>query len=238
MIDFLNNNAGFAAILGVIVGWILSSLTSFILYRRQKKDDEEKDQKERFKHKAEFIYNQWSRDNGDNTKRLEVIFCTYKPSMEKAGEINIAYPKNLSNKTKLKTEYFYFENIGESDINELEVAVSNPKTTALIPENNKATFIKNGIISYGVLLDQKIRKGEALELVVHYLENDPVLSALSSSLEIYYRDSLYNICRQPFFPEQRKIYEPSSVDWKEWHNHTNIQKNLEHWKERLKNGHQ
>lgn len=235
MLDFLNNNAGFVAILGVIVGWILSSATSLILYRRQKKDDEEKDIKECFKHKAEFIYNQWFRDDGDNVKRLETVFCTYQPSIDRSGTIDISYPKNLLDKSKIKTEYFYFENIGESDINELEVAVFNPKTTALILEDNKKSFVKDGAISYSVSLDQKIRKGEALELVVHYLKNDPILSALSSSLEIYYRDSLHNICRQPFFPEQRKIYEPSLVSRKEWREHVSVKKNLEYWERRFKN---
>ena len=233
MLNFLNNNAGFVAILVVIVGWALSSITTLILYRRQKKDDEGKDTKERFRHKAEFICSQYFRDNGDNVKKLEATFCTYQSSIGKNGTVIVSYPKELLDKTKIKTKYFYFENIGKSDINELEVAVSNPKATALILESNKKSFMKDGTISYSVSLDQKIRKGEALELIIHYLENDPVLSILSSSLEIYYRDSLHNICRQFFFPEQRKIYEPSLVSQKEWREHVSVNKNLDLWMERL-----
>lgn len=215
MLDFLNNNAGFVAILGVIVGWALSSMTTLILYRRQKKDDEEKDIKERFKHKAEFIYSQRPKNEGGDIRRLEATFCTYQPSIGKDDMVEVTYPKELLSRNKMKMKYFYFENIGESDVNELEVAVSNPKATALILESNKKSFVKDGAISYGVSLDQKVRKGEVLELKIHYLEDDPILSILSSSLEIYYRDSLHNICRQPFFSEQRKIYEPSLVSRKE-----------------------
>lgn len=235
MLDFLNSNAGFVAILGVIVGWALSSMTTLILYRRQKKDNEEKDVKERFRHKAEFIYSQRFKNERGDIKRLEVTFCTYQPSIGKDDMVEVTYPKELLSRNKMKTEYFYFENIGESDVNELEVAVSNPKATALILEINKSSFVKDGAISYGVSLDQKVRKGEVLELKIHYLEDDPILSILSSSLEIYYRDSLHNICRQPFFPEQRKIYEPSLVSRQEWCKHVSVQKNLEYWGRRFKN---
>lgn len=235
MLDFLNSNAGFVAILGVIVGWALSSMTTLILYRRQKKDNEEKDVKERFRHKAEFIYSQRLKNEGGDIRRLEATFCTYQPSIGKDNTIEVTYPKELLDRTKTKTKYFYFENIGEADVNELEVAVSNPKATALILEINKSSFVKDGAISYGVSLDQKVRKGEVLELKIHYLEDDPILSILSSSLEIYYRDSLHNICRQPFFPEQRKIYEPSLVSRQEWCKHVSVQKNLEYWGRRFKN---
>ena len=113
MLDFLNSNAGFVAILGVIVGWALSSMTTLILYRRQKKDNEEKDVKERFRHKAEFIYSQRLKNERGDIKRLEVTFCTYQPSIGKDDMVEVTYPKELLSRNKMKTEYFYFENIGE-----------------------------------------------------------------------------------------------------------------------------
>lgn len=233
-LDFLNNNAGLVAILGVIVGWALSSLTSLFLYRRQKKDDAEKEIKERFKHKAELDYDEWFEDNGDNAKCLEVILCTYEASLDKYDDVDISYPSGLKNIKNLKKKYYYFENIGESDINELEVAVSNPKMTALLPVKLADEFLKDNVINYRVWLDEKIRKGEALELVVYYLEKDPVLEMLGSTLEIYYRDSLNNTCRQSLLLQRKRIYEPIYTTKKEWQEHINVKINIGHWYRRLK----
>lgn len=241
MLDFLNNNAGFVAILGVIVGWALSSLTSLILYRIRKKDAEEKDIKERFKHKGEFLASDGMNIPDEKVyyiKNIDALFCSYKVSLSKNNEITIGFPKGISNIKKLKHHMVYIENTGESDINELEITVESPKHYMLIEKNHIEEYAEKGLANYGILLDRKIRKGEVVLLTIYYFEDDPAINLFGASLLLFYRDSLNNICEQVLFPEQNKAYEPSSVSQKEWREHVSVQKNLEHWEKRLKNGRQ
>ena len=103
-------------------------------------------------------------------------------------------------------------------------------TQFLCPAND---FIKKGLISYGVKLDRKIRIGEAVELIIYYDEKAPIDDIFSASIEIYYRDSINNVCAQPLFVIERKIYEPRLIDYSEWREQVSVDKNLEHWKRRL-----
>lgn len=231
--EFWNNNI-VATITGAIVGGLIAIAASIVTYRMQRKDAEKKEIRENFKHKAELDYDEWFEDNGGNAKCLEVILCTYEASLDKYDDVDISYPPGLKNIKNLKKKYYYFENIGESDINELEVAVSNPKMTALLPVKLADEFLKDNVINYRVWLDEKIRKGEALELVVYCLEKDPVLEMLGSTLEIYYRDSLNNTCRQSLLLQRKRIYEPIYTTKKEWQEHISVKSNIGHWYRRLK----
>lgn len=232
-LNFLNNNPGLVAILGVIVGWALSSLTSLFLYRRQKKDDAEKEKKERYKHKAELLVNDYFRDHGSNVRKLDLILCAYGVALDKDGFPLVGLPKEIVDTKNLKKEILYLENIGDSAINELEVAVSDTKNTALIGKKNAKTYFEKGLISYGVSLDRKIKEGEALELVIYHEEDDFVDSSAFAPIVIFYRDSLNNVCEQALFVNGRNIYEPQSVDYSQWRSHVDINRNLILWEERL-----
>lgn len=96
-------------------------------------------------------------------------------------------------------------------------------------------YIKEGYISYGIMLDRKIRVGEAIELDIYYDDKTSISNPVSASIEIYYRDSLNNICAQPLFIKERKIYEPRLIEYSEWRKQVSVEKNLEHWRRRLQN---
>lgn len=235
-LDFLNSNAGLVAILGVVVGWVLSSITSFILYCRQKKDDEEKDAKERFKDKAELLASDGANIPTErlyDAKNIDALFCSYQTRLDKNGNIDIKYPKGIRNSKELKRHTIFLENIGNSDINELEIAVESPKNNVLIEKNYIDEFTTKGLVNYGIILDRKIQKGEVIAITICYYEEDPVVSLFSASLLLFYRDSLGNVCEQPVFPEQSKSYEPTLITQEEWREHVSVNKNLEHWEKRL-----
>lgn len=221
MLDVLNNNPGLIAIvsvvfglIGVVLGWGLNTITDSIKYKRQKRDEEEREQRERFKHKGEFF----ASDGGNiptekfyNLQNVDVLFCSYKASLNKNGEVVIKYPKEIRNSKSLKRHTIFFENIGDSDINELQIAVESPKHHALIYKELVDDFAEQGLISYGVLLDRKIRKGEIVSLTIYYCEEDSIVPLFSASLLLFYRDALGNICEQPVFADQDKIYEPTLI---------------------------
>ena len=200
--DFLNNNV-VSTIIGAIVGGIIAIIAGDITYRRQRKDAEKKEIRENFKNKAELSVNECFKVNGDNVREIYVIPCPYKAKLNKDGFIDTEISKVYSNKQKLKHEIIYLENIGKSDINELEVAIADPKNCAILNAETSSDFISNGLISYGVMLDRKIRVGEAIELNIYYDEKAPISDTISASIEIYYRDSINNVCAQPLFIKER-----------------------------------
>ena len=230
--EFWNNNI-VATITGAIVGGLIAIAASIVTYRMQRKDAEKKEIRENFKHKAELAVNEWFKDNGDNVKEIYVIPCPYIAKLNNEGFIDTEIPKVYSNKEKLKREIIYLENIGKSDISELEIAIADPKNAAILNAKTANDFIKKGLISYGVKLDRKIRIGEAVELIIYYDEKAPISDTISASIEIYYRDSINNVCAQPLFVKERKIYEPRLIDYSEWREQVSVDKNLEHWKRRL-----
>ena len=165
--EFWNNNI-VATITGAIVGGLIAIAASIVTYHMQRKDAEKKEIRENFKHKAELAVNEWFKDNGDNVKEIYVIPCPYIAKLNNEGFVDTEIPKVYSNKEKLKREIIYLENIGKSDINELEIAIADPKNAAILNAKTANDFIKKGLISYGVKLDRKIRIGEAVELIIYY----------------------------------------------------------------------
>lgn len=235
--DFWNSNI-VATVTGAVIGGFIAMTASSITYRRQRKDAEKKEIRENFKHKAELLASDGVNIPNEklyDAKNINAVFCSYRASLNKRGEVTVRYPKGIHNSKELKHHTIFLENIGDSDINELEIAVENPKKNALIEKNYIDEFITKGLVNYGILLDRKIRKGEIITVTIYYYENDPIVSLFSASLLLFYRDSLGNICEQPIFPEQSKTYEPSLISFKKWRDHINVDRNLKHWKERLEN---
>lgn len=234
--DFLNSNI-VATTTGALVGGLIAIIASSITYHRQRKDAERKEIRENFKHKAELLASDGANIPSEklyDAQNIDALFCSYQASLNKEGEVTVRYPKGIHNSKELKRHTIFLENIGDSDINELEIAVESTKKNVLIEKNYIDEFVTKGLVNYGILLDRKIRKGEIITVTIYYYENDPVVSLFSASLLIFYRDSLGNICEQPIFPEQNKTYEPSLISQKEWRDHVNQSKNLEHWSNRLK----
>ena len=234
MLGFFNNNPGLISALGVLVGSI-SLIVSCLIYKMQKDDDFKKEKRERFERKAELSVNEDFIVKGNNAKELHIIPCPYSVRLGKDGYIYTAISKRYADKNKLQCDIIYLENTGKSDIYELGIATADPKNTALLEVKVAEEYIKEGYISYGIMLDRKIRVGEAIELDIYYDDKTSISNPVSASIEIYYRDSLNNICAQPLFIKERKIYEPRLIEYSEWRKQVSVEKNLEHWRRRLQN---
>lgn len=238
----LNGNPGLIAIIsavsglfGVVLGWCLNMISDHIKYNRAKKAEEEKEQRERFKNKARFVMcNKSDVHKEQVSQKISVVLCSYKIRM-KNGYVEATYPKDLLDVDNLKYEHFCFKNVGKSDVYDFEFAVENPKYQAIFKRNYCTKYTKEGLISYGVLSDRMLRKGEIVRLTIYYLEQDPIINLLEASLLLFYRDELNNVCEQSIFPMQNNIYEPILISQKDWREHVNVNKNLKHWKRRLTN---
>ncbi len=222
-------------IIGVIVGWLLSSTTTYLVYRCQKIDQLKKEQRNSFRSKARFGMRSKYDVRGEQIKQnISVVLCSYKAKM-KDDFVTIDYTKELLDTNTFKHEDYYFENIGKSDIYDFEFAVENPKNQAMFKRDLYTKYIKEGLIGYGVSSDRMLRKGVIVKLTVYYSEYDPVINIMNASLLVFYRDELGNVCEQAVFPDNNNIYEPTLISFKEWREHVSIDKNLEQWKRRLEN---
>lgn len=241
MLDYLNDNPGLVAVVsaisglvGVVLGWGLNIVSDSIKHNRLKKEEEEKEQRERFKNKARFaMSNKFDAREEQVSQKVSVVLCSYEAEM-KNGVVKIRYPKGLLKADNLKYEHFYFKNIGKSDMYDFEVAVESPENQAILKRDFYTKYIKGGLISYGVSSARMLRKGEIVRLTVYYSEYDPIINMFEASLLLFYRDELNNVCEQPIFPMQNNIYEPTLISQKDWREHISIDKNLEYWKDRLK----
>ena len=166
------------------------------------------------------------------SQKINVVLCSYETEMRN-GLVEVRYPKELLETDNFKYEHFYFKNIGKSDVYDFEFAVENPKCQAVFKRNLYTKYIKEGLISYGISSDKMLRKGEIVRLTVYYSEYDPVINIINASLLVFYRDELGNVCEQAVFPDNNNIYEPTLISFKEWREHVNVDKNLEHWRRRL-----
>ena len=185
MLGFFNNNPGLISALGVLVGSI-SLIVSCLIYKMQKDDDFKKEKRERFERKAEHSVNEDFIVKGNNAKELHIIPCPYSVRLGKDGYVYTAIPKRYADKNKLQCDIIYLENTGKSDIYELGIATADPKNTALLEVKVAEEYIKEGYISYGVMLDRKIRAGEAIELDIYYDDK----TSISKSCKRFYRNLL------------------------------------------------
>lgn len=240
MLDYLNDNPGLVAVVsaisglvGVILGWGLNIVSDSIKHNRLKKEEEEKEQRDRFKNKARFaMCNKFDVREEQVSQKVSVVLCSYEAEM-KNGFVEVRYPKGLLRADNLKNEHFYFKNIGKSDVYDFEFAVENPKNQAMFKRDLYTKYIKEDLIGYGVSSDRMLRKGEIVKLTVYYSENDPAFNAFEASLLVFYHDELNNVCEQPVFPMQNNTCMPTLITQKEWREHVSVDKNIEYWKRRL-----
>lgn len=232
--DFWNSNI-VATITGAIIGGLIAIIASIVTYRMQQKDAERKEIRENFKHKAEFFapdsFNVPS-EKLHSAKEIDVVLCPYKVCLHNNG-IKVKYPTLVNSLGSLKCSTIFLENIGESAVNSLEIAVGDPKNFALIKRDNIENAVEEGFVSYGFLSDWKVRQGDIVILTIYYFEEDQVFNPYEASLLLFYRDSLNNICEQAFFPEQEKLYPPSLITENKWRSHVSVENNLDNWKSRL-----
>lgn len=231
-IDFLNDNPGIVALLGVVLGWFLSTMSSERAYKRQKRDERSKEYRECFRNKAELVI---SNDLSDNrgVEVLNVILCPYDVGLEDDGRIYTKIPDEYLDINNLKKTTIRFSNIGKADINELEIATADPKNIMLLDVNLMGKKVNSDYVGYGSILDKKVRVGRSFTLNIYYSEDKPINDYFFASIEIYYRDSLNNVCAQSLFVGNRKIYEPRLIEYSEWREQVSVDKNLDYWLERL-----
>ena len=135
-------------------------------------------------------------------------------------DVEFNYSKDVLNKKKYSHLKFYLKNIGNADINQLDICATAQKNTMLCHVDDIKVFTENKLVNYSYLFDRKIIKEKAVMIDIAYLPDSKICNTFSSELVLIFRDSYGNLYEQPFFLQQKNLYEPRSITHKEYNIYT------------------
>ena len=73
-------------------------------------------------------------------------------------DVEFNYSKDVLNKKKYSHLKFYLKNIGNADINQLDICATAQKNTMLCQVDDIKVFTENKLVNYSYLFDRKIMK--------------------------------------------------------------------------------
>ena len=215
ILKFINENAIVATLNGIGVETIIR----YINRRSDRKYDKDKekraDEKYKLLHKAKLHIEDKKWDSKE-TPNINLFMTDFQVSLDDKENLEFQYRKNVLNEKKYKHMRFYLKNIGDSDINELNICVVSKNRIMLCPVGTVKMFIDYKGISYGYLYDREILKGDIILLDIAYLEESEIFSLATSELLLIYKDSLGKRYEQDFFLKQKNLYEPIPISYKEY----------------------
>lgn len=120
--------------------------------------------------------------------------------LKEKEEVKFHYPKDILNTRKYKHKKFYIKNIGNADINQLDICVSSQKHNVLTSIEDLKHVVENNNIDYNYIM-----------IDIAYLDEDNL-----GQLLFLFKDSYNNLYQQPFFVNQANLYEPRKINYKEY----------------------
>lgn len=218
--DYINNNSFLTTIIGVIVGSAITSFTTvYISYKERKERKREVlnvERKRQFENKAELKIEKVL-DKSDNIPHFEVFIAPFKIEYhDDMKDYDFIFPKEIKNKKLHKYKEFHIKNIGNADINQLDICATFKRNNFLIEYNRLNYLVDNNFVHYNYCYDRKILKNDEIIIRVYYLDGFQIFHPFSCTLSILFRDSFNNLYEQPFWYEKDNLYEPRLLDFKEY----------------------
>ena len=220
ILNFINNNA----IVASLITLFLSTLIQVFFRRSDRKYNEKQENKrnrrKEFENKAEFIIDNNMEDDG-TIPHIHLFMTDFNAKViNNKTDVEFHYPKDVLNKKKYSHLKFYLKNIGNADINQLDICATAQKNTMLCQVDDIKVFTENKLVNYSYLFDRKIMKEKAVMIDIAYLPDSKICNTFSSELVLIFRDSYSNLYEQPFFLQQKNLYEPRSITHKEYNIYT------------------
>ena len=216
IITYINENAILASLISLAISTVVQIAFRYSDRRYSEKVDNKKEKRKQFENKAEFIIEKTIEDDG-TIPRINLIMSDFKVKVtEDKSDVDFYYSKDILNNKKYKHMLFYIKNIGNADVNQLDICVTSQKNTMISSVEYMGIYVKNKTVNYSHCYDRRIRKGDVVLIDIAYLENGKIFSTLSSELLLLYRDSYNNLYEQPFFLEEANLYEPSRINYKDY----------------------
>lgn len=216
IINFINNNAGVIAALGILIEVIKSFSVAIYNSKNQQKQRKEEKNEIEFQNKGEFEIisplNNTEEVNKENS--IKLFFCSFNTIYKSKSEYEFKYPINALNRKLYEYKDFYIKNVGNANILHFYICAANQKCTSLIEFDNRKFFLNNKCINYSCCFDRKISVGDKIKVRIYHLKGWEISELISCALLLVYEDSFHNLYEQPFFYNSGNLYEPKKIDYK------------------------
>ena len=228
ILKFINDNAIVASFITLAISTIIQ-----MIFRKSDRKYNEKQENRRNKKKAienkAILYIDENVKNEISIPCVNVLMSDFNVKVTN-DDVEFYYPNDILNKEKYKHLVFYVRNVDKASINQLDICVTSQKHNMICGVDNIEIYVKNKIVSYNYLYDRTILDGELIKIDISYLENSKILSMFNSELELIFRDSYGNFYAQPFFIDDRKLYEARLISYKEYKSYVTIDTAIECFK--------
>lgn len=220
ILNFVNNNAGVVSLITLMVTIVFQIIMTKSDRKYNEKQENKKNRRKEFENKAEFIIDNNMEDDG-TIPHIEIFMTDFDAKViNNKTDVEFYYSKDILNKKKYNHLKFYLKNIGNADINQLEICATAQKNTMLCQFNDIKFLVENKLVNYSYLFDRKIKKEKAIMIDIAYLPDSKICNTFSSELALIFRDSYGNFYEQPLFLQQENLYEPRSITHKEYNIYT------------------
>lgn len=214
MFKFINDNAIVASLITLAISTLIQIVFRKSDRRYNEKQESKKEKKQQFFNKGELHIENKKVSLKD--KPDICLFMTDFKTKVNNNDVEFYYSKDVLKKEKYKHIKFYIKNIGNADINQLDICATAQKNTMLCDIDSVKMFVEDKFVNYSYCYDRKILKDEVILIDIAYLEDSKICNTFSSELALLFRDSFGNLYEQPFFIQQRNIYEPHKISNKDY----------------------
>ena len=213
--DFINNNAIVASLITLFITTIIQIVFRKSDRRYSEKQESKKERKQQFLNKAEFHIEEKQWDSKEEPD-ICLFITDFKASINDKKDVEFHYSKDILKKEKYKHLRFYIKNIGNADVNQLDICATAQKNTMLCNIAEVKFLVDNKLVNYSICYDRKILKNDIILIDITYLDNSKICNMFSGELALIFRDSYNNLYEQPLFIQQRNLYEPHTISYQEY----------------------
>ncbi len=213
-------------LVSAIVGGLITFLFTLAIERRKEKREDKKEQlkenKEIYQNRPEMKivdYKNHFETVGEGIKQKCDIDVFVVPiddvtvSGEKRHEIVDAhYDMNLFNEDKWCCVIYSFENVGKTNISNIDLTCHYKKDTCLFAHDNAIDMAEKKCLNYSYCYDRKIRVGERVTVKICYHNTKVVSGMFSAIMSIGMVDDNGHYWRQALFAPEDKVYDSRPVD--------------------------
>lgn len=217
--NFINNNAVVASLITLGITTIIQIIFRKNDRKYNEKQENKKERKQQFLNKAELHIEDKKWDSKEKPD-ICLFMTDFKVSINDKKDVEFHYSKDVLKKDKYKHLKFYIKNIGNADINQLDICTTAQKNTMLCDVESIKYIVDSKFVNYSYCYDRKILKNDIILIDIAYLEDSKICNTFSSELALLFRDSYGNLYEQPFFIQQNNLYEPHIITNKDYRLYT------------------
>ncbi len=216
IIEYINDNA----IVASLITLFLSTIIQIIFRKNDRKYNDEKDRKKEskreYENKAELLIDNNIEDDG-TIPCINLFMSDFEVKVSKdKQDVMFYYSKDILKSKKYKHLTFYMKNIGNADINQLDICVTNQRYHMICHLDNLENIVKDNFVNYNYCYDRKILKGRIIKIDIAYLKDSKIFGFATSELALLFKDSYNNLYEQPFFVQRKNLYEPYKITNKKY----------------------